>query len=483
MRSVYCSVLPALAVALGVTLGATGAAPRGATRRPAVVDESEQAPGPNTADFKIFMKGRQVGTEEVSVARTPTGTVIAGRGRLSAPLDIETNRCEVRYDAEWRPIEANFDAIVHGQYTLLHTEFANGTATTQMAQAGQQANRTAKVSADAVVLLNAFFGLYEALAARLASLQPGGTIPVFILPQQELSAQFKSVSDEKIQTPGKTIATRHYVLSFVEPTGPSQVDIWTDENHRLVHLAVPAQSFDMLRSDIATVSARREVASRPGDEQVQFPGNGFSLAGTVSRPAAAVSAKPGAARFPAVVLVAGSGQTDRDEYVFNIPIFAQVADALADAGFIVLRYDKRGVGQSGGRADAATLDEYADDVRAAVKYLQGRKDVDEKGIVVAGYREGGWAAMLAAAKNKDVAALVLVATPGVPGAELVLAQQRHQLAGMKLTAAEQQARIDPRRRSRRRCSREPAGKACRTRCAGRPTLPGSGGSSRSTRRR
>jgi len=83
------------------------------------------------------------------------------------------------------------------------------------------------------------------------------------------------------------------------------------------------------------------------------------------------------------VLVAGSGAQDRDETVFNIPIFGQLAGALADAGFLVVRYDKRGVGQSGGRGESATLADYAEDVRAVVKYLSERKDVDKKHIAAA----------------------------------------------------------------------------------------------------
>jgi pimeloyl-ACP methyl ester carboxylesterase len=435
MRSFHCT---ALVAALAVAVGAA-AAPRAAQPRHQLPASGETA----VTDFKVFVRGAQIGTEEVSVVRTPAGMVISGSGRLSAPLDVVTNKCEVRYDAAWRPVEANFDAIVHGQYTLLRTVFADGSATTQMVQAGQQATRSAKVAPDTIVLLNAFFGLYEALAARLATLEPGAELHAYILPVQEIGVQFKSVSEEKIQTPARTIVTRHYVLSMLNPGLPTQMDLWVDENQRLLHVSVPAQSFDMLRSDIATVSARLETVSRPGDEQVKIPANGFSLAGTVSKPTA-TSAKPGAAqpRYPVVVLVGGSGPTDRDEFVFDIPIFGHVAGALADAGFVVLRYDKRGVGQSGGRADSATLQDYADDARAAVKYLQSRRDVDPKRVAIAGYSEGGWAAMLAGARNKDVAAVVLIATPGVTGAELVLAQQEHVLQGMKLPPDEQQAKID-----------------------------------------
>ena len=78
------------------------------------------------------------------------------------------------------------------------------------------------------------------------------------------------------------------------------------------------------------------------------------------------------------MLVGGSGPLDRDETVAGIPIFGQLAGALADAGFTVLRYDKRGIGQSGGRVEAAGLTDYAEDLRAAVKFMAARKDVDSE---------------------------------------------------------------------------------------------------------
>src|SRR6185295_1319994 len=69
-------------------------------------------------------------------------------------------------------------------------------------------------------------------------------------------------------------------------------------------------------------------------------------------------------RLPAVLLVGAIGPADRDGVTFGIPILGQLAGALADAGFIVVRYDKRGLGQSGGRAESASLTDYAEDVRA-----------------------------------------------------------------------------------------------------------------------
>src|SRR6185312_14210696 len=148
---------------------------------------------------------------------------------------------------------------------------------------------------------------------------------------------------------------------------PVEMDAWADTNGRLLRISIPAQQFEVVREDVASVATRRVPIFRPNDEQVRIPDNGFVLAGTLSKPL-----KAGAPRLPAVVLVAGGGQTDRDELLFGIPIFGQLADAIADAGFIVLRYDKRGVGMSGGRDEAATITDYADDARAAVKFLTDR---------------------------------------------------------------------------------------------------------------
>jgi uncharacterized protein len=142
------------------------------------------------------------------------------------------------------------------------------------------------------------------------------------------------------------------------------------------------------------------------------------------------------------LLVGGLGQVDRDATVAGIPILGQLAGALADAGFLVLRYDKRGIGQSGGRPETAGLPDFAEDVRAAVKFLADRKDVDPKRIAVIGHSEGGSAALIAAAADKRVAAIVVMATTGVTGSELVLAQQKHALDRSSLSEADKQARID-----------------------------------------
>jgi len=144
--------------------------------------------------------------------------------------------------------------------------------------------------------------------------------------------------------------------------------------------------------------------------------------------------------------VPGSGQVDRDGDVFGVPIYTQLAGGLAELGYMIVRYDKRGVGQSGGRDERATMQDYAGDALSVARWLEKRKDVDKQHISIAGHSEGGAVAMTAGSKRKEIASLVLIAAPGTRGSELVLEQQSHGLEVLQLPEAERAAKVDLQRR-------------------------------------
>lgn len=396
-----------------------------------------------TANLTIFVRNVPIGTEQVSIARTADGWTISSSGRVGPPIDVVGRRIEVRYTPDWIARELTMQGTARGVSQSIHT-VVNGTqAVTDVDTGGQKTQKTDAVDPSTVLVLpNSFFSPFEAVAARLKTAGAGTEIPAYG-GTTSFRIRVGESSSHQIQTTARLIAARRTAVTLLLPGALLDADLWTDEAGRMIRFSVPAQSLEVVREDVASVASRTVVISRPNDEAIRVPGNGFVLAGTLSRPAQPSAA---GARLPAVVLVGGSGPTDRDGLVFGIPVLGQIADGLADAGFVVLRYDKRGVGQSGGRAESAGLTDYAEDVRAAVKMLADRKDVDPKRIAVIGHSEGGAVALIAASKDKRIAAVALLASNGVPGTDLILAQQQHALDRLKLGDEERQAKVDLQKR-------------------------------------
>jgi hypothetical protein len=394
------------------------------------------------AEFLVFVGGQQVGREQVNVSRAGGNWIISATGHLSAPAEIETKRFEMTYTADWQPLELHIEATLGGKPLALSTSFGMTTAINEVTQGGTTNSKTDQVSARSIVLPNNFFAAYEAMAARLATAKPGTELPVYVAPQSEITVTVKAITDEQMKSPGGTVSLRRFELIFQNPGGPLAASVTIDAKHRLARVDIPAAGLSVVRADLATVASRPQTSRNPTDADVMIPALGFNLAGTITTPPQAA----GRLRHPAVVLVAGSGRVDRENNLAGIPIFAQLAGALAERGFVVLRYDKRAVGQSGGRDERATLQDYAGDLIAAVKWLRKRKEVDRDRIAVAGHSEGGAVAMVAAAKEDDIASLVLMAAPGTRGSELILEQQQHGLDLLNVTGEERNDKVDMQQR-------------------------------------
>jgi fermentation-respiration switch protein FrsA (DUF1100 family) len=386
----------------------------------------------------VFVGGRQAGREQVNVTRAGGNWIITSTGQLSAPAQIDITRFEAKYTADWQPLELHIEATLAGKPVALSTSFGMTTAINEITQEGTTNSKTDQISARSIILPNNFFAAYEALAARLATAKPGTEIPVYVAPQAEIKGIVKLVSEQQVKSPSGTVSLRKFDLVFQNPGGPLNASVTIDTRNRLARLDIAAAGLSVVRSDLAAVSSRPQTSRNPTDADVMIPALGFNLAGTVTTPPQVA----GRLRHPAIVLVAGAGRVDRDANVGGIPIFAQLAGALAERGFVVLRYDKRAVGQSGGRDERAALQDYADDLIAAVKWIRKRKDVDTSRISVAGHSEGGAVAMIAAAKEDDIKSLVLIAAPGTRGSELVLEQQQHGLDVLNVSPDERKDKVD-----------------------------------------
>jgi pimeloyl-ACP methyl ester carboxylesterase len=154
---------------------------------------------------------------------------------------------------------------------------------------------------------------------------------------------------------------------------------------------------------------------RAEDVTYANPASSLKLAGTLTLP-------PGKGPFPAVLLITGSGAQDRDETILGHKPFLLIADALTRKGVAVLRVDDRGVGGSAASPGSSTLDDDARDVATGLAWLRARPEIDKARVGVLGHSEGGTLAIRAAADDPKVAFVVLLASPGGTGSDLVVSQ-------------------------------------------------------------
>ncbi len=133
----------------------------------------------------------------------------------------------------------------------------------------------------------------------------------------------------------------------------------------------------------------------------------------------------------AVLIVAGSGPTDRNGNSgagLNTFCYKMLGEALAESGYAVMRYDKRGIGGSPIPAEDVpnlVFENYIDDARTCAKFL--RKEGFER-VIVAGHSEGGLIALeLAAEEACCLDGVVLLCAPGYNMAEILNFQLSQQL--------------------------------------------------------
>ncbi|NHZ33328.1 alpha/beta hydrolase [Massilia rubra] len=137
------------------------------------------------------------------------------------------------------------------------------------------------------------------------------------------------------------------------------------------------------------------------------------LAGTLSLP-------QGSGPFPAIILVPGAGEVERDGELFGHKFYLVLADYFTRQGYAVLRTDKRGLGASGGNYNVATGADFASDLKAAVALLRGRGDIAPQRIGLIGHSEGAMIAAMAAGDDSAIAFVVMLGGNGVSGERLLL---------------------------------------------------------------
>lgn len=200
----------------------------------------------------------------------------------------------------------------------------------------------------------------------------------------------------------------------------------------IVALALAACGISVANS--ASAGPERSSAMKWVDEQVSFPAGGVTIYGTFRHPVDSANDIPG------VLLIAGSGPTDRNGNSAlspgSIGTLKTIADWLSEDGVASLRYDKLGSGQTGfgpysSDKSGIGIRPFEAESLAALRYLTEQPKIDKGRVGVIGHSEGALFALLLASgvdgSTPAIRALGLVEPLSIRYLDLVKVQGGQQI--------------------------------------------------------
>ncbi len=202
--------------------------------------------------------------------------------------------------------------------------------------------------------------------------------------------------------------------------------IYVNNNEDVVKIEFPGQYVKAVRSSyqgLSAVSDNEGLEAHYVDEFFEVLYDDIQLAGTLSIPTH--SDGP----YPVVFLNSGTGPQDRDGNsapVLMSYMFKEMAQRYTEVGVAVMRYDERGVGESTGDYESATLSDLVGDVQVLLAYLKVHPAIDSKRIAFLGHSEGGVIGPLVMAADPTLAAGIFLGAPSITLDHIMIEQLEHQ---------------------------------------------------------
>jgi len=383
-----------------------------------------------SGSFIIYYEEKESGFEDYSVS------ISEGKIRLTDQAQFRVMEMgfvvnmELIFDTLLFPQSLNMDGEVQGEVYKVSTEFSEGKAINHVSKDGDTSTTEVPIHKDALILPNGLFYPYTFLVKRY-DFKKGAKQEFFgyIVSQTEVSISVEEKGKEKVDFETGSFELERLLASLGGALG---VNLWLDEKRELIKLSIPLQGIEAYKEGYKPAPRKAEIDTLPKNytsEDITFKSGKLKLAGTVTVP------KNGEKRHPACIIISGSGPQDRNGKVPEIGFSVQykaIAHKLSNSGILVLRYDERGVGESQGDFETASLSDFVSDVKAGIEYLRSRPDVDSGRICLIGHSEGAIiASMIAAgmnhtvhaAEDKEIKAIILMAGTAKPLDQVITEQQ------------------------------------------------------------
>jgi dienelactone hydrolase len=379
--------------------------------------------------FVIYYGEQETGSETWSLSTSEGEIKLTDQAQFKvSEMDIVTNM-DLILDSLLIPQKLDLDGKVHTQTYEASTEFSKGKAINHMKRDGDTSTTEVSLHENVFILPNGLFYPYTFLAKKYDFIKGGKQEFFAYVVPMEISVSIEDKGKEKVDF--DTTSSQLQKL-FVNLGGMVGVNLWVDGNEEMIKLSIPMQGIEVYQEGYKPAPQKAEIDTSTKNytiEDTTFKSGELNLAGTVTVP------KDKGKKFPACIIISGSGPLDRDGKIQNLGFSVQykaIAHELSNSGILVLRYDKRGVGKSQGDFETASLSDLVSDAKAGISYLKSRKDVDTNRICLIGHSEGAIIAPMIAAEDGRIKAIVLMAGTAKPLDQVMMEQQGFLLSQLNI---------------------------------------------------
>ena len=381
--------------------------------------------------FKITESGKVIGAEKYTIVIDENGQVTTesqGTVRRDETVFKDYSRLVLRSHSG--PIHSyQREVLVNQIPRSLAASYAAGELKIEVSEGARRQHKVVQVTPGTIVTDVGIWHHLHLLVHRY-SLRVGGEQTFLLVIPSELRVVEKATLThqgwEAVSLPGGYFMAHRYFFD----RGDVGMTIWADKQGQILKIDAPL--LDMV---IETEKYEGERATEVdpvqnlrGDltvEEVVLQGyDQVEMRGLITKP----KGLPG--RLPTLLFLSTSGPQDRDgnSPTANINIGTRrMMDEISKSGFLVLRLDDRGVGQSQGDVAQASLSAQAADAVKAIEFLKQRGDVDPNRIGLFGHGEGANVAIRLAAEQTGLKTVVLLAPCDVPFSDLAIEQIKHRL--------------------------------------------------------